>query len=356
MQRFSEIAQQGRLVRPPSGRPDLPAIGRWPNESPARMREAPHTPCPLLAKSAEGQNILAAGVIHSIATTQDVADLLRAVASLAWPAVAFAALLLFRTEFAALLRRLRRGRAAGVELDFGRELSELEQSADDLQEAVPETPAVSPEVEPATSEAPEASARILDRAAQSPKAALMLLSAELERRSREAVSTRAPDIVRGPWMRQLRVLELSPSVRAAAEEFRLLRNQIVHGGQATDDDALRAIDAGLMILRALERVPHEVNVVIQPKVDCFADADGNQQHDFQAVLLAAEHPPDGEVTERAFPHTGPPLPEGEAVTWEWRSGRTFPESWYRDPRSGELRYGWTSALEFAGRPLHRFEP
>lgn len=63
-------------------------------------------------------------------------------------------------------------------------------------------------------------------------------------------------------------------------------------------------------------------------------------------------PPTGEFQKRAFPHTNRPLPVGEPVTWEWETGRNFPESWYRDPETGHFEDGWTESLEFAGRPLH----
>jgi len=180
----------------------------------------------------------------------------------------------------------------------------------------------------------------------------MLLSADIERKSREVLSARNPGATSAPLHRQLALLEVSPAVLRAAQEFRDVRNRIVHGGVASDEETLRAIDAGLSILRTISGIPHELNVVVAPKVECFADADGERRHDFQAVLLGAEHPPTGEFQKRAFPHTGPPLPAGEPVTWEWKSGPSFPEAWYRDPETDELQYAWTSSLEFAGKPLH----
>ena len=99
----------------------------------------------------------------------------------------------------------------------------------------------------------------------------MVLSAELERKPREVLSTRAPDATGAPLYRQLVLLDVSPSVLRAAEEFRDVRNRIVHGGVASDEETLRAIDAGISILRSISRVPHELNIVIEPKVECFAD-------------------------------------------------------------------------------------
>lgn len=54
--------------------------------------------------------------------------------------------------------------------------------------------------------------------------------------------------------------------------------------------------------------------------------------------------------ERPFPTTRHDYREGQVVSWEWRD-RSYPEAWYRDPRDGEIKYGWTSSSEFAGRPI-----
>ena len=40
-------------------------------------------------------------------------------------------------------------------------------------------------------------------------------------------------------------------------QFRNVRNQIVHGHEASDNDALRAIDIGLRILPILERLARQ---------------------------------------------------------------------------------------------------
>ena len=304
-----------------------------------------------------------------VASADDVAQLIEAFADLLWPVLVFVAIVMFRSELAALSKRITKLRVPGAEAELDQALDKLQVSAEEAEEATPPRPAdrqpkaitVGPGVETdealpitaATTEAVEDEAgRILDRASNSPRAALMLLAADVERKSREVLSTRGPDAMRAPFHRQLQLMEVSPAVQEAALQFRDVRNRIVHGGVASEEETLRAIDAGLSILRALGRIPHEVNVVIEPKVKCYADAEGKLEHDFEAVLLGAEHPPDGEFQKRAFPYTGPPLPKEEPITWEWKSGgRVFPEAWYHDPATDQLEYGWTSALEFAGRPL-----
>ncbi len=57
-------------------------------------------------------------------------------------------------------------------------------------------------------------------------------------------------------------------VAAGVRPPRLMRS--VHGHTASDDDILRAIDSGVTILRALQAIPHEVNIVYHPGVAIYS--------------------------------------------------------------------------------------
>jgi hypothetical protein len=283
------------------------------------------------------------------ASANDVAELIRALAALAWPLVAIVVVGIFRPELSNMLKRVTRGRAGPIELELARELDELGVRTKAATETLPES-------------APEAvvgfehavSKEILGQASSSPKTALMALSAELDRQAREVLaSSRDPEAWQGRSLGQkLLRLELPPQVQSAYDEFRIVRNKIVHGHHASDEDALRALDYGLLILDALYRVPREVHRVLVPRVECYADEDGEQRCEFWAVLLESEQTTDGSRIERAFPTTDTSYMPGQRLSWEWRP-REYGEAWYRDSRSGEMRYGWTSSLEFVGRPLEQ---
>ena len=345
------------------------------------------------------------------------AEILEALASLAWPGVLLAFLFLFRSELNAVIKRLSRFKGPGFEVELGEQLDKLGEATKEASEslpspkqptpgtklggddetsggdAVPTPPSKPPsggldgmaidrdvphaeaegediEIRPtpideqniSLASAPDPSMalwtridQILREAAESPRAALIGLSVEIERKSREILVSRGDsDAARPgrPLARQLSLLDLSPPTQRAASEFRRVRNLIVHGHGATDGDALRAIDLGLQLLTALESIPHEVNYVEVPFTDTFADAEGTKKHDFGAVVLRSLHPPAKDEELRAFPITQTNLPAGEALTWEWNMQQIYPEAWYRDPRSGDLVYGWTESAEFTGRPIH----
>src|SRR6058998_1419371 len=109
-------------------------------------------------------------------SAQDIAAILHGLAAVAWPAVAFAALVLFRSELESLIRRITRGKAGPIELELDRELSELGERTEEASKSLP--PTIS-EAEQAEEQA--ISNRVISEAATSPRLALVTLSAELER-------------------------------------------------------------------------------------------------------------------------------------------------------------------------------
>lgn len=280
------------------------------------------------------------------ASVQDASEMLRAIAVLAWPAVALTALLIFRTELSALLSRVTKGKAGPIEFEANRALDQLKATTDAATHALPPTG----DDEEASEETAEARARVVDDALQSPKLALIELSAEIERRSREVVASMGHiEDANAPWVRTLNRLDLSPSLKNAARQFRDVRNRLVHGKDTGEDEIVRALDIGFTLLAAINRVPHEVHYVREPIVDLFADADGKIPRRFRGVMLESQHT-NQDPFIRVFPTLRHDYRKGVAVAWEF-GDRVYPEYWYRDPASGEIQYGQTSALEFTGRPL-----
>jgi hypothetical protein len=287
--------------------------------------------------------------IPPLADAHSVADLIRAIGTFVWPIVVLVIVLIFRAELGGLFKRIRRVKAAGGEVELDQALDELESSTAAASRAVPARP---PEEPVSAGEERDVAVRVLDEARESPKLALISLAAEVERRSTEVVaSTGQISPGRRPSLGySLSRLELSPSVQSAARQFRDVRNKLVHHGDASEDELLRAIDLGLTLLDAINRIPHEVHYVREPRVELFADAEGQRRiGDYHGVLLESVAP-EGNTTVRALPTTRTDFEKGKAVSWEFGE-RGFSEAWYRDPAANEIVYAWTRAAEFVGRPL-----
>src|SRR6266851_990819 len=114
---------------------------------------------------------------------KDAAELIRAVAALLWPILAFAVAFGFKPQIANFLKRLRKGKFFGQEVELDEELLQLQTSVVAAEKEV----AVIPRQEVAGEEnaSDDPIAAILAEASKSPKIALMMLGAEIEKRARD---------------------------------------------------------------------------------------------------------------------------------------------------------------------------
>ncbi len=288
---------------------------------------------------------------------QYVAPILQAIASLAWIAFAFVALFAFKSEIARGLGQLKRGRFFGQEFELGEELQRLETSG---AAAAKEVEAVPPEQRRITTTDQEdrleaTTKAILEQASSAPKIALMTLGIELETQARQALATRG--LLRGRQavslsqaLNELHQYGFPPNLTASLRTFDDLRNKIIHGADATEADALRALDMGMTVLRALSVLPNEINVVYNPGVDIFTDEHATQLiPDAKGVILETTSPGGMVKTFRIFPTTRTHFQKGKQVSWDWNMKRIWPAAWYHDPDTGEIKQAWLSSAEFIGQ-------
>jgi hypothetical protein len=291
---------------------------------------------------------------------KDWALLLGAIAAFLWPVFAFVALFSFKNEIRGLLSRLRKGKLFGQEIELGESLNQLDASA---IEAVAEVAALPEPVGAPSNDSSspldgEKERQLLMEATRSPKAALMLLAADLEREVRHLLASLGLLDGRrvGTLPQALKLLDQRGKslhqVTSALNSFWNVRSRIVHGHEASEDDILRAIDSGLMIFRAIREIPHEVNIVYHPEADVFSDSAGLvRREDVHAVILETTSPDGTSTSMRVFPSTRRHFKKGQRVSLEWLPGHVYAQSWYRDPDTQEIKYGWTASAEFVGRSL-----
>lgn len=288
----------------------------------------------------------------------EAAELIKAVAALMWPLVAIYALYKFGGEIKTLAARLKRGKLLGQEIELGESLDRLDRSASAVATEVAAVPAAAEDGPSAEVGKPDVVHQVLATAANSPKAALLLLASEIERELRQVMASMGLLKNRRGLPVQQAFAELDEwgglpkHVAASVKLFWDVRNRLVHGHVASDDDILRAIDSGVTILRALQAIPHEINIVYNPGVTIYSDAEGLKPVEgAKGVILETLSPGGVSKSKRIFPTTRTHFQKGVRVAWEWSNERQFDESWYRDPETGELKAAWSGALEFVGRPL-----
>ena len=298
---------------------------------------------------------------------KDLAGLLQAIAALLWPILTFVLVWRFRIEIADLLKRVKRGKFLGQELELGESLDKLNESAlvaaaevEKLPVAVETTPDDEKKLLSVASQADEDEIKtILELAQTSPKLALISLAIEIEKELREIIYCQGPagEFRNFTFSLALKILEnrgiLPSQTIAALREFQNVRNQIVHGrAVASSDDILRAIDSGVIILKTLKAIPRETNIVYHPGVAIYSDKGCTQRREnVRGIILETISPGGALKSHRIFATTRTHFEKGKRVAWEWSTERSWGESWYRDPDSNDVKYAWTGSLEFVGRHL-----
>lgn len=299
----------------------------------------------------------------------EFATLLQAIAAVLWPLFAFAALFVFRGQISDLVKRLKRGKLLGQEIELNESLEALDQSAKLVEQEVAALPAPVVAQTTAVEQSPRREDTVvrlvLFQAAKSPKAALILLASELERLALQILASTGHLQGRGFMPITLaieelqRTLGLPDHVQSSLRLFWSTRNRLVHGGQGTDENILRAVDSGLTILKALQALPRETNVVYEPSVPVYVDANLTVElPSARGVILETTGPGGAVHSLRIFPTTRSHFQKGKQVAWEWNMQNVFPQAWYRHPVTQVSTEAWSSAAEFVGRhldDLHRDE-
>jgi hypothetical protein len=186
-------------------------------------------------------------------------------ASLAWPVVTVAIVNWFRPEVRAILSRIRKGKFLGTEFELD-ELQAKTVAAEEKADQPPISGSLSTTMGDfhldgtatvAADRAQDAIEEVLREAGRSPRLGLMLLSSKIERAARELAADTGLDVSRrsvplNTMIRALVQAEQIPGEEAEALNlFNQVRNRIVHGHDADDDEVARAIDSGTRLLRLL---------------------------------------------------------------------------------------------------------
>jgi hypothetical protein len=202
--------------------------------------------------------------------------------------------------------------------------------------------------------------RILEEAIKSPVIAMMYLSFEIDRQLRLilAVLGRLKDYQGNSPMQALDLMALDatgktvpPSLANTLKGFWELRNAVVHGGDGNEGLAMRAIDYGLRILPMLQSIPRP-KLIVTAVVTTFSDQEcRNPRPDVRGVIIRTIGSGGEDMGQHIYA-TRRQYKEGQSLSWEWdTSVEGWDETWYHDPKTGEIKPAWGGSLEFIGRPL-----
>lgn len=96
------------------------------------------------------------------------------------------------------------------------------------------------------------------------------------------------------------------------------------------------------------------HIVYQPDIPLYADAQCliPREGVWGVIIESRQKADDTPVGRHIFPSTRTHFKSGMRVLWgDWNFKRQWSESWYRDPDTNEIKYGWGSSPEFLGREI-----
>ena len=291
----------------------------------------------------------------------EISELLKAIATLLWPIFAFVVLLVFKSQLAEAIGRLKKGKLLGQEVELSDSLADLQRSASKLSEEVSEIPVSNTDSLDGnnTEKEDESSIKaIIHEAARSPKAALILLATDIEKEAKQTLAS----IGKLEGRKNVNVRQaideldshygLPKHISNSLRLFWETRNKIIHGGETDERNILSALDSGVSILKSLHALPRETNWVHHTAVDIYSDPKCSIPiENGKGVILKSASSSGAKIFYRIFPTTRSHFQKGKKVAWEWSFDNTWSDAWYKDPETNEIKLAWNSSAEFIGRHL-----
>lgn len=290
--------------------------------------------------------MLSAVILGTWAT--DLAEVIRAVADLAWPVMVGVVVWRLRDHLTGIADRVR-------SVSFGGAEATLDPAAARAEEAVTRADA---ELRPLLPSRKEADVReVLDAAARDPLVGLVRVSAETDARLRDLASVNGHPNPRAvateevaAWLVEHGVVPAS--VSGAVSQLQALRNRAVHGDGLGEREEVAVLDTGYRLLTLLAAIP-TLSYEVAGTVPIYKDAACTVPHEVGVGVLLWEWNAAREQAQvRAFPTTRP-YEAGQRVGWQWSFAKRWGEAWYLDPWNDEraVGYGWTESAEFVGEVL-----
>jgi hypothetical protein len=168
-------------------------------------------------------------------------ELITAIAHLLWPIVTLIIVVIFRGDIAALLRRVRKGKLFGQEMELDPAVTELRKAVEEAQEEIPASSVGKEQYEKETEQLDRDEREVLDAAKVNPELGVIKLSSILEREIRVLAGSLGQfgQRTRGPAIHLFRALVdkgyLPVHTTKSIQMFWELRSQIVHGHASRDE-------------------------------------------------------------------------------------------------------------------------
>lgn len=286
-------------------------------------------------------------------------ELIIALASLLWPIVTLIIILVFRSDLSALLKRVRKGKILGQEMELDSNVIEFQNAVSEAQEEIPNSDVANEQFKKESDEIDESIKEVLKAANSNAELGIIKLSSVLEREIRVLAGSLGQSSQRRVAATHLFSIlvekgYLPQHITKSLKIFWDLRNRIVHGHEKEDErNIVKVLDIGLVLLKTIKSIPHEINIVYHSGVTIYRDENCEEEIlNAKGLILETTSPGGAEKFKRIFPTTKPEcFIKGKRVSWEWDLSQVWTKAWYKDPDTGEIKMAWHSAGEFIGRSI-----
>ena len=270
-----------------------------------------------------------------------------------WPIIALIIFIVLKKDIKELLHRIKKGTILGNDFELTSQINELYNNVEDIKN---EAPVIT---KPEKIELQTIQDDILKETEKDPKLGLISLAKKLEKECSNLMYQTG-------WHTLTKHIQIKNSFSYLSENgiiptntlssvnlFLEVRNKIIHENEEVKtDEILRVIDIGLTLLKTIQSIPREINIVYKTNIELYLDKNLTQKSQKgQGIMLTTYSPGRSIKTYRIFPTTKTHFIEGQKVAWEWSFDNIWDECFYKDPVTNEVKSAWGSSAEFIGRTI-----
>lgn len=282
-------------------------------------------------------------------------DLIVAISKVLWPIIVLIIVIMFKKEIASLIKRLRRGKLFGQELELDNEIKEFKKVTNKASESIVEDKSIKKNANIKTNNSDE----ILKQSVDDPILGVVMLSREVEKEllNIAASSGILKDVQNKSIAYSFQVLverkQLAESILKSVKIFWDLRNKIVHGKEIEDEkQIIRVLDIGTNLLDTLKDIPRAQYIVYKKDIDLFSDPKCEiKRNDVKGVILETISAEGIHTSYNLRPTTKNYYQENDSVAWEWSFENKWDKTFYKDPDTEKIVKAFDSSAEFVGRPI-----
>ncbi|MCG6146614.1 hypothetical protein [Leptospira bandrabouensis] len=283
---------------------------------------------------------------------EDIAKLITAISTILWPIISLIVVLILKDDVKKLISKIRRGTFFGNEIELAEDIKQFEKTIENVEQRIPFQENKKNGDENAVSE-------IVNDSSIDPKIGLIRLAIEIEKQLREIMFTTGwhTNIKRYSVHESFAFLTtngvLPKNILSSLKIFWDLRSKIIHGSNSiNNDEIIRIIDIGLVLLNAINAIPREINIVYQINIQLYSDENCTIKN-MKGFGLMLETTSPGKTTKtlRIFPTNLTNYEIGKCVTWEWSFDNVWDKCFYIHPDTNEKTLAWSQSAEFIGRHI-----